>query len=84
MLPGVMVMVTVLAFNFLGDGLRDAADPYSHTDGDEAMAPLLQIETCTSRSQGGGEPFALSVGWISPSTTARPLASSVKAVAGRA
>jgi peptide/nickel transport system permease protein len=27
------VVVTVLAFNFLGDGLRDAADPYSHTDG---------------------------------------------------
>jgi len=27
--PGVMVIVTVLALNFLGDGLRDAADPYS-------------------------------------------------------
>jgi peptide/nickel transport system permease protein len=26
--PGVAVVVTVLAFNFLGDGLRDAADPY--------------------------------------------------------
>lgn len=26
--PVVPVMVTVLAFNFLGDGLRDAADPY--------------------------------------------------------
>lgn len=29
MLPVVPVIVTVLAFNFLGDGLRDAADPYS-------------------------------------------------------
>ena len=29
LLPGVAVIVTVLAFNFLGDGLRDAADPYS-------------------------------------------------------
>jgi peptide/nickel transport system permease protein len=29
MLPVVMVVLTVLAFNFLGDGLRDAADPYS-------------------------------------------------------
>ncbi|MEA4882535.1 MAG: ABC transporter permease [Clostridia bacterium] len=29
LLPGLMVIVTVLAFNFLGDGLRDAADPYS-------------------------------------------------------
>jgi len=26
--PGVAVVMTVLAFNFLGDGLRDAADPY--------------------------------------------------------
>lgn len=26
--PSVMVVVSVLAFNFLGDGLRDAADPY--------------------------------------------------------
>ncbi len=29
MLPGIPVVVTVLAFNFLGDGLRDAADPYA-------------------------------------------------------
>ena len=28
LMPGVLVVVTVLAFNFLGDGLRDAADPY--------------------------------------------------------
>ena len=26
--PGAFVILTVLAFNFLGDGLRDAADPY--------------------------------------------------------
>ncbi|HET8627007.1 MAG TPA: ABC transporter permease [Thermomicrobiales bacterium] len=26
--PGVAVVLAVLAFNFLGDGLRDAADPY--------------------------------------------------------
>ena len=26
--PGVAVIVAVLAFNFLGDGIRDAADPY--------------------------------------------------------
>jgi peptide/nickel transport system permease protein len=30
MLPAVLVIVTALAFNFLGDGLRDAADPYAH------------------------------------------------------
>jgi peptide/nickel transport system permease protein len=28
--PGVAVVVAVLALNFLGDGLRDGADPYSH------------------------------------------------------
>jgi peptide/nickel transport system permease protein len=28
LLPMLPVVVTVLAFNFLGDGLRDAADPY--------------------------------------------------------
>ena len=29
-LPGVATVVAVLAMNFFGDGLRDAADPYSH------------------------------------------------------
>lgn len=29
MFPGLAVVVAVLAFNFVGDGLRDAADPYS-------------------------------------------------------
>jgi ABC-type dipeptide/oligopeptide/nickel transport system permease subunit len=24
------VVVSILAFNFVGDGLRDASDPYSH------------------------------------------------------
>ena len=28
MIPGIFVIVTVMAFNFVGDGLRDAADPY--------------------------------------------------------
>lgn len=28
MWPGAFVILTVLAFNFMGDGLRDAADPY--------------------------------------------------------
>ena len=28
LVPGLFVVVVVLAFNFLGDGLRDAADPY--------------------------------------------------------
>ncbi|MGN6483954.1 MAG: ABC transporter permease [Thermomicrobiales bacterium] len=29
LLPGGLVVIAVLALNFLGDGLRDAADPYS-------------------------------------------------------
>jgi peptide/nickel transport system permease protein len=29
LLPGAAVVLTVLAFNFVGDGLRDAADPYA-------------------------------------------------------
>ncbi len=28
LIPGLFVIITVIAFNFLGDGLRDAADPY--------------------------------------------------------
>jgi peptide/nickel transport system permease protein len=29
LLPVLAVILTVLAFNFVGDGLRDAADPYA-------------------------------------------------------
>lgn len=29
LLPGLLVVIAVLALNFLGDGLRDAADPYA-------------------------------------------------------
>lgn len=30
LLPTVFVVVSILAFNFVGDGLRDASDPYTH------------------------------------------------------
>jgi peptide/nickel transport system permease protein len=30
LIPGVVVIIAVLAFNLVGDGLRDAADPYGH------------------------------------------------------
>jgi peptide/nickel transport system permease protein len=30
LIPAAFVIITVLAFNFVGDGLRDAADPYKH------------------------------------------------------
>ena len=26
--PGIMIVITVLSFNFIGDGLRDALDPH--------------------------------------------------------
>ncbi len=29
LIPGLFVIVVILAFNFVGDGLRDAADPYA-------------------------------------------------------
>jgi peptide/nickel transport system permease protein len=29
--PGLMIVITVLAFNFIGDGLRDALDPHQKT-----------------------------------------------------
>jgi peptide/nickel transport system permease protein len=29
LIPALFVIITVLCFNFLGDGLRDAADPYA-------------------------------------------------------
>jgi len=28
--PGLMILVTVLTINLMGDGLRDALDPYSY------------------------------------------------------
>jgi peptide/nickel transport system permease protein len=30
MFPGLVVILAVLVFNLVGDGLRDAADPYGH------------------------------------------------------
>ena len=30
LLPGMAVVITVLAYNFVGEGLRDAADPYAN------------------------------------------------------
>jgi peptide/nickel transport system permease protein len=30
LIPSIPVIVVILAFNFMGDGLRDAADPYGH------------------------------------------------------
>jgi peptide/nickel transport system permease protein len=29
MIPALFVVISILSFNFMGDGLRDAADPYA-------------------------------------------------------
>ena len=29
LIPGALIIVSILSFNFMGDGLRDAADPYA-------------------------------------------------------
>ncbi len=42
--PGVAIFLTVMAFNFLGDGLRDALDP-RRVDRREAVSePLLRVD----------------------------------------
>ena len=33
LIPGFFIIVSVLAFNFMGDALRDAVDPYTSTRG---------------------------------------------------
>lgn len=35
LIPGVFIVITVLAFNFFGDGLRDAADPFTSVGGNK-------------------------------------------------
>ena len=41
--PGLAIFLTVMAFNFLGDGLRDALDPRRVTGDDREQRPLLRI-----------------------------------------
>ena len=42
-IPGIAVVVAVLALNFLGDGIRDAADPYD-SEPRRWTPPLLRVE----------------------------------------
>ena len=43
--PGTAIFLTVMAFNFLGDGLRDALDPRRVSGGRAGMSePLLRLE----------------------------------------
>ena len=52
LVPGGAVAITVLALNFLGDGLRDAADPHAHCP--EATDPLLELRNLTTVFPIGG------------------------------
>ena len=49
LLPAVPVILVILAFNFLGDGLRDAADPY-HVNGVSGWTKVTG-----ERGTGGGK-----------------------------
>ena len=42
--PGTAIFLTVMAFNFLGDGLRDALDPRRVSGGTRMSEPLLRLE----------------------------------------
>ena len=76
------VIVAILAFNFLGDGLRDAADPYS------TLMPIEPIarRSATSRrtSSRTRASCARSTARASTSTRARRWASSASPAAARA
>jgi len=54
MIPGVVIVVTALAFNLLGDGLRDAMDPklkgYRKSKGKEKL-PILPISENISKDE---------------------------------
>ena len=42
-IPGLFIVVTVLAYNFVGDGLRDAADPYTVSGPDDVSSQYCMI-----------------------------------------
>ena len=71
--PGLMIMLTVLAFNLLGDGLRDALDPRLRKGGD-GKPPLTRAIPrlrCGFRAAEGVRP-----GWQDPK---KPMAYSASA-----
>lgn len=50
LIPMLFVFLTVLAFNFMGDGLRDAADPYKWEAGDESEKSKRDTEGVQHRA----------------------------------
>ena len=86
LIPGLVVIVAVLAFNLVGDGLRDAADPVQPLRRRERRRPTAALACATSAS-----PSPSTKAWCAPSTApastscpARCWASSAKAAAARA
>ena len=57
-LPGLAILITVLAFNLTGDGLRDALDPklktMSSAPPSRSPSPLLEVERLHGRVRRAG------------------------------
>ena len=55
--PVIFIIIAVLGFNFLGDGLRDAADPYC-----DYVRRVNEKNCCSDFPQSAGNPVGLSCG----------------------
>ena len=51
--PGAAIFIVSLAFNLLGDGLRDALDPKSSRDDDEPMLDVEDLRVSFPTRDGG-------------------------------
>lgn len=58
LIPGVLIFVTVMSFNFLGDGLRDAFDPRSLAQGSSAGSDVDDDEDAGESSGGDDDASA--------------------------
>ncbi|MBX5464438.1 MAG: ABC transporter permease [Clostridia bacterium] len=53
--PGLVIFLAVLAFNLVGDGLRDALDPYLHAEG-AGLAAAEAGEPVVAQGEAAGGP----------------------------
>ena len=58
MIPAIPVIIAVLAFNFLGDGVRDAADPYSQHASTRGKGRESRRRRITLAGAAASEPVA--------------------------
>ena len=77
--PGVMIMLTVLAFNLLGDGLRDALDPRTKKIASREEAGCGALSLCNAFAAGdhqgtrpGPEGLVGDGTWTAPEQEAAP------------